>query len=198
MRYAGILPAWCVLEPETRNSKLETDEIIDRAKRVKLLLMDCDGVITDGRIWLTPDGDEQKAFHARDGQGISVWHRAGWQSGIISGRASSSVERRAHELKMKYVHQYAKNKIAALEEIINDAQVSADECCYIGDDLGDVAVMRRVGLAVAVADAAEDTKAAAHYVTTLDGGKGAVREVIELILKAQDRWDELVAQVTTH
>jgi len=198
VRYAGILPAWCVLELETRNSKLQTDEIIDRAKRVKLLLMDCDGVITDGRIWLTPDGDEQKAFHARDGQGISVWHRAGWQSGIISGRASSSVERRAHELKMKYVHQFAKNKIVALEEIINDAQVSADECCYIGDDLGDVAVMRRVGLAVAVADAAEDTKAAAHYVTTLDGGKGAVREVIELILKAQDRWDELVAQVTTH
>jgi len=160
--------------------------------------LDCDGVITDARIWLTPDGDEQKAFHARDGQGISVWHRAGWHSGIISGRASSSVERRAHELKMKYVHQYAKNKIVALEEIINDAQVSADECCYIGDDLGDVAVMRRVGLAVAVADAAEDTKAAAHYVTTLDGGKGAVREVIELILKAQGRWDELVAQITTH
>jgi len=177
--------------------KLET-EVIERARRVKLLLMDCDGVITDGRIWLTPEGDEQKAFHARDGQGISVWHRAGLQSGIISGRASSSVERRAHELKIKYVHQYAKNKIAALEEILADANVSADECCYIGDDLGDVAVMRRVGLAVAVADAAEDTKAAAYYVTMLDGGKGAVREVIELVLKAQDRWDELVAQVTTH
>ena len=160
--------------------------------------MDCDGVMTDARLWLTPDGDEQKAFHARDGQGISVWHRAGLQSGIISGRASSSVERRAHELKMKYLHQYAKNKIIALEDILAEANVSVDECCYMGDDLGDVAVMRRVGFAVAVADAADDTKAAAHYVTTLNGGKGAVREVIELILKAQDRWDELVGQVTTH
>ena len=177
--------------------EIET-QILERASRIKLLLMDCDGVMTDARLWLTPDGDEQKAFHARDGQGISVWHRAGWQSGIISGRASSSVERRAHELKMKYVHQDAKNKIIALEEIIAEAKVTEDECCYIGDDLGDIAVMRRAGLAVAVADAAEDTRGAAHYVTTLDGGKGAVREVIELILKAQNRWDELVAQVTAH
>jgi 3-deoxy-D-manno-octulosonate 8-phosphate phosphatase (KDO 8-P phosphatase) len=177
--------------------ELET-QILERASRIKLLLMDCDGVMTDARLWLTRDGDEQKAFHARDGQGISVWHRAGYKSGIISGRASSGVERRAHELKMKYVHQYAKDKIVALEEILADANVPADECCYIGDDLGDIAVMRRVGLAVAVADGADDTKAAAHYVTTLDGGKGAVREVIELILRAQNRWDELVAQVTTH
>lgn len=176
--------------------KLET-QILERAGRIKLLLMDCDGVMTDARIWLTPDGDERKAFHARDGQGISVWHRAGCQSGIISGRASSSVERRAHELKMKYVHQFAKNKIVAFEEIIADAKVSEDECCYIGDDLGDIGLMRRVGLAVAVADSAEDTKDAAHYVTTVEGGKGAVREVVELILKAQGRWDELVAQVTT-
>jgi 3-deoxy-D-manno-octulosonate 8-phosphate phosphatase (KDO 8-P phosphatase) len=176
--------------------KLET-QILERARRIKLLLMDCDGVMTDARLWLTPDGDEQKGFHARDGQGISVWHCAGWQSGIISGRASSSVERRAHELKMKYVHQFAKDKTVALGEILADASVDVDECCYIGDDLGDVAVMRRVGLAVAVADAAEDTKAAAHYVTALNGGNGAVREVIELILKAQNRWDELVAHVTT-
>ena len=159
--------------------------------------MDCDGVMTDAGLWLTPDGDEQKAFHARDGQGISVWHRAGFHSGVVSGRASSSVERRAHELKMKYVHQFSKNKIIALEEILADAQVSADECCFIGDDLGDIAVMRRVGLAVAVADAAEDTKAAAHYVTILAGGKGAVREVVELLLKAQNSWDELVAEVTS-
>jgi 3-deoxy-D-manno-octulosonate 8-phosphate phosphatase (KDO 8-P phosphatase) len=185
------------LEFETRNSKIGREELIRRVKSVKLLLMDCDGVMTDARLCLTANGDEQKAFHARDGQGISVWHRAGWQSGIISGRTSSSVERRAHELKMKYVHQYAKNKIIAFEEIIADAQVSADECCYIGDDLGDVALMRRVGFAVAVADAAAETKTAAHYVTTLSGGQGAVREVIELILKAQNRWDELVAQVTT-
>ena len=175
-----------------------SDEIVSRASRIKLLLMDCDGVLTDGRIWLTPDGDEQKSFHARDGQGISVWHRAGFKSGIISGRASSGVERRAHELKMQYVHQFSKNKVIALEEVVADANVSLDECCYIGDDLGDIAIMRRVGLAVAVADAAEDTKATAHYVTTRNGGDAAVREVIELILKAQNRWEELVAQVVTH
>jgi len=169
--------------------------IQQRASHIKLLLMDCDGVMTDARMWLTPDGDEQKAFHARDGQGISVWHRAGWESGIISGRASSSVERRAHELKIKYVHQYAKAKLVALETVLTEAAVIADECCYIGDDLGDVGVMRQVGLAVAVADAADETKAVAHYVTTLQGGKGAIREVIELILKAQGRWDDVIGPI---
>src|SRR5437868_14889979 len=157
--------------------------------------MDCDGTLTDGRIWLTADGDEQKAFHARDGQGISVWHRAGFKSGIISGRASSGVKRRAHELKVHYVHQYSKDKVIALEEIIADASVSVDECCFVGDDLGDIAIMRLVGLAVAVADAAQETKDAAHYVTRLEGGAGAVRELIEIIPKAQDRWGELVGQV---
>jgi len=86
------------VKPETRNSKLEIAALLERAQRIKLLLMDCDGVLTDGRIWLTSDGDEQKAFHSRDGQGISVWHRAGWPSGIISGRASAGAERRAREL----------------------------------------------------------------------------------------------------
>ena len=180
---------------EIETAKTETDEIIRRATRIKLLLMDCDGVMTDARIWLPPDGDEQKAFHARDGQGISVWHRAGWASGIISGRASSGVERRARELNIKYVYQSAKNKLVALEEIIADARVDVDDCCFIGDDLGDVSIMRRVGLAVAVTDAAEDTKAAAHYVTKLAGGAGAVREVVEMILKTQGHWNELVSQV---
>lgn len=157
--------------------------------------MDCDGVLTDGRVWFSANGDEQKGFHARDGQGISVWHRAGYQSGIISGRASSVVDRRAHELNMRYVHQASKNKVAALEDILADARVSVAECCYIGDDLADISIMRRVGLAVAVADAAADAKAVAHHVTSLNGGAGAVREVIELILKAQNRWPELLAEV---
>ena len=172
------------------------ENVLARARRIKLLLMDCDGVLTDGRLWLTPEGDEQKAFHARDGQGISVWHRAGYKSGVISGRTSSALERRARDMKMEYLHQYAKDKIAALDQCIAEAEVSDNECCFVGDDLGDIAVMRRVGLAIAVSDAAEDTKRAAHYVTTGKGGTGAVREVVELILKAQSRWDELVAQVT--
>jgi len=169
-----------------------SEEIITRARRVKLLLMDCDGVLTDGLVWLTPDGDELKAFHSRDGQGLSLFHRAGLRTGIISGRASSAVKRRAAELKMSYVHQYAKDKIHALEQILADAEIELSDCAYIGDDLNDIAVMRRVGLAIAVADAIEETKSAAHYVTRLNGGFGAVREVCDLILKAQGRWDELM------
>lgn len=177
---------------ETQNPKLETADLVARAKRIKLLLMDCDGVLTDGQLELLENGDEQKTFHARDGQGISLFHRAGGSTGIISGRTSSAVERRAQDLKMAYVRQYAKDKIKALEEILAAAGVSIDDCAYIGDDVGDIPVMRRVGFAIAVADAVEETKQAAHYVTELKGGRGAVREVTDLILKAQGRWEELM------
>ena len=163
-----------------------------RASRIKLLLMDCDGVLTDGQLELLENGDEQKTFHARDGQGISLFHRAGGKTGIISGRTSSAVERRAQDLKMAFVRQYAKDKVKALEEILAASDCSADECAYIGDDVADIPVMRRVGLSVAVADAVEETKQAAHYVTKLKGGRGAVREVTDLILKAQGRWEELM------
>lgn len=173
-------------------SSESNSDVNARAKRIKLLLMDCDGVLTDGQLELLEDGDEQKTFHARDGQGISLIHRAGWKTGIISGRTSSAVERRAQDLKMAYVRQYAKDKVKALEEILALAQVSANECAYIGDDVGDIPVMRRVGFAVSVADAVTETKQAAHYVTELKGGRGAVREVCDLILKAQGRWEELM------
>ena len=169
-------------------------EVDRRARRIKLLLMDCDGVLTDGRIELLENGDEQKTFHARDGQGISLFHRAGFKTGIISGRTSSAVERRAQNLGMSYVRQYAKDKIKALDEIMAEAGISIDECAYIGDDLADIPVMLRVELAVAVADAVVETKQAAHYVTELRGGHGAVREVTDLILKAQGRWNELMKQ----
>jgi 3-deoxy-D-manno-octulosonate 8-phosphate phosphatase (KDO 8-P phosphatase) len=177
---------------ETQNSKLETEDLNRRASRIKLLLMDCDGVLTDGRLELLENGDEQKTFHARDGQGISLFHRAGLKTGIISGRASSSVERRAQDLGMTYVRQYAKDKIEALDEILGLAKVSVNECAYIGDDLADIRVMGRVELAVAVADAVAETKQAAHFVTEQKGGHGAVREVTDLILKAQGRWEELI------
>ena len=168
------------------------DEVLVRARRIKLLLMDCDGVLTDGRLWLTENHDEQKSFHARDGLGLSLIHRAGLRTGIISGRKSAALERRAHDLKMAFVHQFANDKVKALDEIISEAEVSADECAFIGDDLVDIPPMRRVGLAIAVADAVAETKQAAHYVTSLKGGRGAVREVCELILKAQERWDDLL------
>jgi 3-deoxy-D-manno-octulosonate 8-phosphate phosphatase (KDO 8-P phosphatase) len=154
--------------------------------------MDCDGVLTDGRLELLENGDEQKTFHARDGQGISLFHRAGLKTGIISGRTSRAVELRAQDLSMSYVRQGAQDKIEALEEIMAEAQVSLHECAYIGDDLADIPVMLRLGLAVAVADAAMETKQAAHFITEHKGGYGAVREVCDLILKAQGRWEELM------
>ncbi len=181
------------MKDELQNSTSEINEDVrQRARRIKLLLMDCDGVLTDGRLLLVGDDDEQKTFHARDGQGISLMHRAGLQTGIISGRKSKAVERRAHDLKMAYVHQYVRDKIKVFDEIIAEAAVAAEECAFIGDDLADIAPMSRVGLAVAVADACDETKEAAHHVTQLKGGGGAVREVCELILKAQGRWEELM------
>jgi 3-deoxy-D-manno-octulosonate 8-phosphate phosphatase (KDO 8-P phosphatase) len=181
------------LELNIQNSKLEpNDDVVSRARRIKLLLMDCDGVLTDGKVWLTEDYDEQKSFHTRDGQGLSLIHRAGLRTGIISGRKSSAVDRRAHDLKIAYVHQFAKDKVQALDQIIAEAAVSSEECAFIGDDLADIAVMRRVGLAIAVADAARETKEAAHYVTGMNGGEGAVREACELILKSQERWHDLM------
>jgi 3-deoxy-D-manno-octulosonate 8-phosphate phosphatase (KDO 8-P phosphatase) len=154
--------------------------------------MDYDGVLTDGNFEILENGDEKKSFNARDGQGISLFQRAGWKTGIISGRTSTAVERHAQAHKMAYVRQYAKVKINALEEILTEADVSPDECAYIGDDLADIPVMQRIGFAVAVADAVAETQQAAHYITQLKGGCGAVREVTDLILKTQGRWDELV------
>ena len=165
-----------------------------RAARIKLVLMDCDGVLTDGRITLTTEGDEEKSFHTRDGHGIVLLHRAGLRSGIISGRRSTLVERRAQELGMTFVRQGTWNKIADFEEVLKEAGVSDDEVVFIGDDVTDIPLMQRCGLAVAVADAVPETAAAAHYITQLPGGFGAVREVCELILKAQGRWAELMTR----
>ena len=172
--------------------RLETENITARAKRIKLLLMDCDGVLTDGRLTLLADGDEEKTFHAHDGQGIALFHLAGLKTGIISGRRSFAVERRARELGISYLRQNANEKLKSFEEILSEANVSDSDCAYVGDDLADIPIMRRVGLAIAVADAAVETKMIAHYVTQREGGCGAVREVTDMILKAQGRWDELM------
>ncbi len=163
-----------------------------RAARVKLLLLDCDGVLTDGRITLVDGGDEQKSFHTRDGHGLVLLHRAGLRSGIISGRTSRLVAARAADLGVAYVRQGALDKLEVFEELLEEAGVEPSEVAYVGDDVVDIPLMRRCGLAVAVADAGLDTRACAHYVTRLPGGFGAVREVCELILKARGSWDELM------
>jgi len=170
-----------------------SSEVEQRAARIKLLLMDCDGVLTDGRIWLFENGEEQKGFHTRDGLGIDLLHRAGLRSGIISGRTSSAVETRARTLGMSFVIQGHKNKVHAFADVLAQAGVTNDEVAYIGDDLNDIPLMLQSGLGVAVGNAAFETREHAHYVTAARGGFGAVREVIELILKAQDRWDDLIA-----
>jgi len=157
----------------------------ERARKIKLLLMDCDGVLTDGRLYFSVDGEAIKVFHARDGQGIVDWHNAGFRSGIISGRSSPIVALRAKQLGIEFVLQGRNEKISAFDEVLAAADVSADEIAYIGDDTPDAAVMPRVGLAVAVGDAHEAVKAAAHHITKLGGGSGAVRELIDLMLDAK-------------
>lgn len=169
-----------------------TDEVLNRASRVKLVLMDCDGVLTDGRITLLAEGDEQKSFHVRDGQGIVLLHQAGIRTGIISGRSSHMVERRAAELKIEFVRQGVRNKIRDFEDILKQAQVSSDETAFVGDDIADIALMQRVGFAVTVFDAIEEAKQFAHFITNKQGGMGAVREVTDLILKAQQKWDKIL------
>jgi 3-deoxy-D-manno-octulosonate 8-phosphate phosphatase (KDO 8-P phosphatase) len=170
----------------------ELSSIERRAARIKLLLMDCDGVLTDGRLWILDGSDEQKSFNVRDGLGLELWHRAGLKSGIISGRNSNAVERRAFMLGIEYVRQGCDDKIKDFQELLTLAGVEEDEVAFIGDDLNDIPLMRRSELAIAVADASEDTVAAAHYVTHARGGFGAVREAVELILRAQGRWADVV------
>lgn len=170
----------------------EWADIERRAAHVKLLLMDCDGVLTDGRITLTADGDEQKSFHVRDGHGLVLLHRAGLESGIISGRTSSLVERRARELGIRYVRQGTHDKIKDFDSLLAEAGFTESEVAFIGDDVTDIPLMQRSELAVAVSDAVPETLRAAHYVTQLPGGFGAVREVTEIILKAQGHWHDLM------
>lgn len=175
---------------------LDDAEFKRRAARIKLLLLDCDGVLTDGIIAFTNDADEQKSFHVRDGHGIVMWHRAGLRSGIISGRTSSLVARRAAELGMSYVRQGTWQKERDWQEVLDEAKVADDEAVYVGDDVTDIPLMRRAGLSFAVADATLETQQAAHVTTILPGGRGAVREVIELILRARGQWQELMRRYT--
>jgi len=170
------------------------DEINERARHIRMLLLDCDGVLTDGRIIMLPAGDETKVFDVKDGHAIVMLHRAGIKSGIISGRQSSIVRARAKELGIAHVHEMAWVKTEAYEKILAEENLTNEEVCYIGDDVVDIPLLRRAGLAVAVADAVAEVKPFAHLVTTRAGGRGAVREVIELILEAQGKWQEALAR----
>ncbi len=167
-----------------------------RAARVRLLLMDVDGVLADGRIYLQslPDGNaaEMKVFHSQDGAGLKLARLAGLRTGLITGRESAAVTRRAQEVGMDFVYQNCAEKLPAYEEILRRAGVRDEQVAYIADDLPDVPVLARVGLAVAVANAVPEVKKSAHYTTSRSGGAGAVREVIELVLKSQGKWAQAI------
>ena len=163
-----------------------------RCEPIELILADVDGVLTGGGIVFDNQGIETKQFHIRDGMGIKLWQRTGFKFGLVTGRSSHIVQLRAAELGVEIVRQTAEDKLPATQEILQQLGLQPRQVCYIGDDLPDLPVVRSVGLGVAVADACPELRQAAHYVTSLPGGAGAVRETIEMILKSQRRWDDLI------
>ena len=165
--------------------------MVDLAE-IKILALDVDGVLTDGTLVINADGSESKFFNSLDGHGIKMWQRAGLKVALISGRASTPTERRAEQLKIEYVFQDCHYKLPVVEQLLDQIGLLPENMAYIGDDLTDMPVMRYVGFAVAVANAVDEVKECADYVTTRPGGSGAVREVIEYILKNSGRWHELM------
>ncbi|MBN1590544.1 MAG: HAD hydrolase family protein [Pirellulales bacterium] len=163
-----------------------------KCQAIRLILSDVDGVLTDGRLIYDNQGIESKVFHARDGQGIRLWHNAGFPFGLITLRNSRIVSSRAAELEIDILRQGVDDKLSTVEQIRNELGLLPEQVSYLGDDLPDVSVLRHVGLGVAVADACEEARLAADYVTAVGGGGGAVRETIEMILKAQQRWEEAI------
>ena len=176
-------------------------EVRARAAKVKLLLMDVDGVLTNGKLYHFPDeeGDmiETKGFDSQDGIALQWMQWKGLQTGVISGRVSLGTAERARQVKMNYVYQGHIEKIPILEKIMAEADVRPEEVAYMGDDLTDLVVMRRVGFAIGVANARPEVKREAHYVTEATGGNGAVREAIEIILDAQGFWSEILEKYAT-
>lgn len=177
-------------------------DVVARARKIRLFLMDVDGTLTDGGVCLlsalsgdgeaSPTVSEMKVFNAQDGQGLKLAHTMGIQTGFITGRRSPAVARRAEELHVTFVCLGQVKKMQAFIECMEKAGVTADEVAYMGDDLPDIPLAMRAGLAVCVADGAPELKAVCHYTTVRPGGRGTAREVIEIILKAQDRWADAV------
>lgn len=167
----------------------ESDEMtMKELEQVRLLLLDVDGVLTDGRVLYGSDGQEFKAFHTRDGLGLRLLQNAGIGLGLVSGRKSDAVRRRAAELNIRWVYMGVRNKASIVEDIALESGIPLEHMAFVGDDLVDLPPMARVGTPIAVADAADEVKAAAVWVTRSEGGRGAVREIAESILKSQDRW----------
>jgi 3-deoxy-D-manno-octulosonate 8-phosphate phosphatase (KDO 8-P phosphatase) len=187
-----------LLTPEghlARNTKV-SPALKKRAAQIKVLLMDVDGTMTDGGVTLLSQRDgsalEIKTFDAHDGQGLTLAHTAGLRTGCITGRESAALLRRANEMKMEFIYMKQAAKIPAYEEILVKAGVSDSAVAYVGDDLPDLPILRRAGLAVAVGDAVAEVKKAAHFITPSAAGHGAIRDAIELILKSKGIWEEMI------
>ncbi len=165
-----------------------------RAQKIKLLILDVDGVLTNGEIIFSRDGDAMKVFNPTDGLGLSIAQRNGIHIAIITGRQSDMVRLRAMELKIPDIYQGFMDKLQALAELQDKYGLSDDEIAYVGDDLNDLPVLMRAGLACAPANAVEDVKSRVHYVCRREGGRGAVREIVEMILQAQGKWDGIIQE----
>ena len=165
-----------------------------KAARVRLFLLDVDGVLTDGGIVYDGAGTETKRFHVRDGHGIVMLRRAGVETGIITGRTSATVDVRARELGIPHVRQGAVDKVAAWREILAATGLRPEETAYVGDDIVDLPVLRKAGFSAAVADAEEPVLSAVDFVSSRPGGRGAVREIIEFVLRARGAWEDVTAK----
>lgn len=176
-----------------RRENKRSQQLLGLAKNIKLLVLDVDGVLTDGGIVLDDRGNEIKTFHVRDGHGITMLIQAGISVAFVTGRQSAVVERRARELGVSDVFQKSYDKTIAVRELMRKYSVREAEVAYIGDDIVDIPVLKRVGFPVAVADAEEEVKAVALYVTEKGGGRGAVREFCDFLLKAKGMWKDLTS-----
>lgn len=177
--------------------RLDAASVAERAKAVRLILLDVDGVLTDGSVILGSDGHEAKAFSIRDGAGLVVAQRAGLQVGLLSGRPSAATTRRAAELGIAIVAQGGENKREPFDRILSETGLQDAHVAYMGDDLLDLPLLGRAGLAAAPADAVPEALERAHWVSRFPGGRGAVRDLVELVLRAQGRWDEIIIRLAT-
>ncbi|OGP54158.1 MAG: hypothetical protein A2Y65_00255 [Deltaproteobacteria bacterium RBG_13_52_11] len=169
-----------------------TEKLRAKAAQVRLLVLDVDGVLTDGRIIMDHEGKEIKAFDVRDGHGIKLLREAGIEVAMLTGRNSPVVQKRADDLGILWVRQGVSDKVAAYEEIAHEVGIKDEETCFVGDDLIDIPLLKRVGMPIVVADGAEEAKQLALYVTTAPGGRGAVREVCDLLLQTQGKWEKIL------
>lgn len=174
------------------NEPADVMKLDQRMQKIQLILSDVDGVLTDGGIEFNNQGIETKKFHVRDGLGIKLWQRSGHKFGIITARASHIVKLRMAELGVDIVRQGSEDKLPVGIKIMQEMGLSPEEVCYIGDDLTDLQLMHHVGLAASVADGSEDVRSSVHITTKATGGNGAVRELVETILKSQNRWTEII------